>query len=144
MVIQKSFKDPFRPTDGATNWRDGPHSPAKDLDFRAAKSDPILGLLMCQRTTRQAGRARMSAQQGEQPREDMPNTPTEHRGWRYTCRSERGRVTEYSGHVTYLGGAAGERLQGELAAVLRDLLRWAATARDAAEESPKNDQGTAT
>jgi hypothetical protein len=29
--------------------------------------------------------------------------------------------------VTYLGGAAGERLRGELATVIRDLLKWAAT-----------------
>jgi hypothetical protein len=29
--------------------------------------------------------------------------------------------------VTYLGGVAGERLRGELATVIRDLLKWAAT-----------------
>ncbi|MGW4211715.1 hypothetical protein ACWEIJ_27240 [Lentzea sp. NPDC004789] len=33
----------------------------------------------------------------------------------------------FSGHVRYVSGAEGDRLRGELAAVIRDLLDWAAT-----------------
>jgi len=35
----------------------------------------------------------------------------------------------FSGHVRYVSGAEGDRLRGELAAVIRDLLDWAATQR---------------
>ncbi|MFC3898154.1 hypothetical protein ACFOWZ_42360 [Lentzea rhizosphaerae] len=35
----------------------------------------------------------------------------------------------FSGHVHYVSGAEGDRLRGELAAVIRDLLDWAATQR---------------
>lgn len=35
----------------------------------------------------------------------------------------------FSGHVRYVSGAEGDRLRGELAAVIRDLLDWAATRR---------------
>ncbi|MDX8036567.1 hypothetical protein SK803_40775 [Lentzea sp. BCCO 10_0856] len=34
-----------------------------------------------------------------------------------------------SGHVRYVSGAEGDRLRGELAAVIRDLLDWASTQR---------------
>jgi len=77
------------------------------------------------------------------PEEPRINSPFDQETWEYAGHSERGRVQQYTGHVTYLGGAAGERLRGELAAVIEELLRWAADARAAAEESPKNDQGTA-
>jgi hypothetical protein len=35
----------------------------------------------------------------------------------------------FSGHVRYVSGTEGDRLRGELAAVIRDLLDWAATQR---------------
>lgn len=72
-----------------------------------------------------------------------PNRPPGQASWSYTGRSERGRVRHFTGHVTSLGGAAGERLQGELAVVIRDLLRWAAQARNAAGESSEKHEDTA-
>jgi len=46
--------------------------------------------------------------------------------WSY-CQTGPRRVSRtYTGHVTYVGGAEGERLRRELAAVVRDLLEWAA------------------
>ncbi|NJP46514.1 hypothetical protein [Actinacidiphila epipremni] len=45
--------------------------------------------------------------------------------------------------MTSLGGAAGERLQGELAVAIRDLLRWAVDARKAAEDSSEHHEDTA-
>lgn len=67
-------------------------------------------------------------------------TPSDQALWRYDSHSERGRVRRYSGHVTYLGGAAGERLRGEMAAAIHDLLVWAAAARNAAEDLPEQDK----
>jgi hypothetical protein len=72
-----------------------------------------------------------------------PNKPSDQAPWSYTGRSERGRARHFTGHVTSLGGAAGERLQGELAVVIRDLLRWAAQARNAAGESSEKHEDTA-
>lgn len=71
------------------------------------------------------------------------NSPSDQVIWQYDGHSERGRVRRYSGHVTYLGGAAGERLRGDLAAVIHDLLVWAAAARNAAEDLPEQDKDDA-
>lgn len=46
--------------------------------------------------------------------------------WRYDLGSENERVHSFEGHVTYVGGAEGERLRGALSVVIRDLLEWAA------------------
>lgn len=56
--------------------------------------------------------------------------------WEYHGGGKRGRVSHYSGHVTYIGGAEGERLRDALAAVSRDLLDWAATAQHTAVNPP--------
>jgi hypothetical protein len=82
----------------------------------------------------------------QRPREDLrteSDSPTEQSGWSYTGRSERGRARHFTGHVTTLGGAAGERLRGELAVAVRELLRWAAEARIAAGESSGKNEDTA-
>jgi hypothetical protein len=71
------------------------------------------------------------------------DTPSDQASWSYTGRIERGRVRHFSGHVTHLGGAAGERLRGELAAVISELLRWAATTSNAAEEPSDHHEDTA-
>lgn len=71
------------------------------------------------------------------------NRPSDQTPWTYTGHNERGRARHFTGHVTSLGGAAGERLQGELSVVIRDLLRWAAQARNAAEESSEKHEDTA-
>lgn len=75
--------------------------------------------------------------------DSAPNTPSEQAPWAYTGHSERGRALEITGHITYLGGTAGERLRGELSTVVLDLLRWAATARNTAEESSEHQGDTA-
>lgn len=79
--------------------------------------------------------------------EDVPrietDSPTEQPSWSYTGRSERGRARHFTGHVTTLGGAAGERLRGELSVAVRELLRWAAEARNAAGESSGKHEDTA-
>jgi hypothetical protein len=60
--------------------------------------------------------------------------------WRYHQRSTRGRDRNYVGHVTYIGGAEGQRLRGVLGAVARDLLAWAVTHRNAATDSDTPDE----
>ncbi|GAA5155872.1 hypothetical protein GCM10023321_30310 [Pseudonocardia eucalypti] len=45
-------------------------------------------------------------------------------------RRPRRRVVEYSGQIQRVGGSEGRRLQAELAAVVRELLVWAAEDRE--------------
>lgn len=67
---------------------------------------------------------------------DPANTAPDQALWRYHQKSTHGRDRTYSGHVMYIGGAEGQRLQGELATAIRDLLAWAVVAaRNTAEES---------
>jgi hypothetical protein len=91
--------------------------------------------------------ARPSGSNGPQPepkRDDgSAETAADQARWSYAGTSERGRVLHFSGHVTYLGGAEGERLQGELSTAILDLLRWATTARYAAEVSSEHEEDTA-
>jgi hypothetical protein len=61
---------------------------------------------------------------------DSDNSSARQDCWRYDCPDKSSRVRHFTGHVTYLGGAEGERLRGELAQVVRDLLLWAAAAQD--------------
>lgn len=93
---------------------------------------------------------REPTQRADEARPDQPsshqaarlNTPPEQVSWTYTGSSERGRALHFSGHVTYLGGAEGERLRGELSAVMGDLLRWAVVARNAAEDLSDHHEDT--
>lgn len=52
---------------------------------------------------------------------------SEHNEWHYNQIGNRTKSWDFSGHVRYVSGAEGDRLRGELAAVIRDLLDWAAT-----------------
>jgi hypothetical protein len=49
--------------------------------------------------------------------------------WQYNQTRSRTKNWTFSGHVRYVSGAEGDRLRGELAAVIRDLLDWASTQR---------------
>lgn len=55
-------------------------------------------------------------------------------------RRPRRRVVGYSGQVQRVGGSEGRRLQAELAAVVRELLVWAAEDR---EDRPADGRGEA-
>jgi len=71
-----------------------------------------------------------TADQGELAPEDHQRNLEDPLGeqptWSY-CQTGPRRISRtYTGHVTYIGGAEGERLRRELAAVVRDLLEWAA------------------
>ncbi|MFJ4790050.1 hypothetical protein [Streptomyces sp. NPDC088794] len=79
----------------------------------------------------------------EADQHSSPDIPSEQAIWQYDGRSERGRVRRYFGHVTYLGGAEGERLQGDLTAAIHDLLVWAAAVRNAAGDPPEQDKDDA-
>jgi hypothetical protein len=71
-----------------------------------------------------------AAGQGDPASEDqqrnLENPLGEPPAWSYCQTGPRGTSRTYTGRVTYIGGAEGERLRRELAAVVRDLLQWAA------------------
>ena len=70
------------------------------------------------------------AGQGEPASEDqqrnLENPLGEPPAWSYCQTGARRTSRTYTGHVTPVGGTEGERLRRELAAVVRDLLEWAA------------------
>lgn len=72
----------------------------------------------------------------EDETEKASKTGSDQGNWEYRGGGKRGRVNRYSGHVTYIGGAEGERLRDALAAVSRDLLDWAATAQHTTVNPP--------
>lgn len=49
--------------------------------------------------------------------------------WRYDQRV-RGSEHRFAGYVSYVGGDEGERVRAELATVLGELMRWAASQQD--------------
>lgn len=53
--------------------------------------------------------------------------------WSYRNKPTRGKNYTFTGHVRYVDGAEAERLRGELAVVIRDLLAWAATEQRAGQ-----------
>ncbi|MEV0049041.1 hypothetical protein AB0H34_00910 [Saccharopolyspora shandongensis] len=59
------------------------------------------------------------------PDDNLPETGTDQPFWRYDQKRTRGDDHRFTGRVTRVGGAEGERLRGELADVIGDLLRWA-------------------
>jgi hypothetical protein len=65
--------------------------------------------------------------------DDRPENVTNDTGWRYHQKRKGKTGRTYSGHVTRVGGAEGERIRGDLAAVLADLLTWA-SGQDPREE----------
>lgn len=58
--------------------------------------------------------------------EDLAQTSSDQPIWWYDQKRKRGGDRRYSGHVNHVHGAEGERLRGEFAAVIGDLLEWAA------------------
>lgn len=58
---------------------------------------------------------------GEQPL----GTVTGDTDWRYHHKRRGRRDLTITGHITYVGGAEGERIRGRLAATLAELLEWA-------------------
>ncbi|MGP4018813.1 hypothetical protein [Saccharopolyspora sp. 5N708] len=59
--------------------------------------------------------------------EQLPETGPDQPVWQYDPKRTRGNARHFTGHVTRVGGAEGQRLRGELADVIGDLLRWART-----------------
>jgi hypothetical protein len=59
-------------------------------------------------------------------RESLPETGSDQPVWWYDQNRKRGGGRRYSGHVNHMHGAEAERLRGELADVVRELLDWAA------------------
>jgi len=58
--------------------------------------------------------------------ENLPETGSDQPVWWYDQRRKRGEDRHYSGHVNHIYGTEAERVRGELADVIRDLLDWAA------------------
>jgi len=88
------------------------------------------------------------ADQGEPAREDqsknLENPLGESPAWSY-CQTGPRRISRtYTGHVTYVDGAEGERLRRELAAIVRDLLEWASRRDTQPSEGGEGDDPTQT
>jgi hypothetical protein len=58
--------------------------------------------------------------------ENLPDIGADQQIWQDNQTGKRGKQRRVTGHVTRIGGAEGERLRGELATIIRDLLNWAA------------------
>lgn len=71
---------------------------------------------------------------------DIGDPETARPEWHYEQRDARGTKRAYVGYVRYVDGAAGDRLRGELAGVIRDLLDWANTARHCESEETEQDE----
>ncbi|USX51234.1 hypothetical protein [Lentzea sp. HUAS12] len=56
--------------------------------------------------------------------ESRPEEAIDDVAWRYHQKGGRRKDRTYSGHVTYVGGAEGERIRRDLAAAIKDLLVW--------------------
>lgn len=56
----------------------------------------------------------------------LPETGPDQPVWWYDQGRKRGGDRRYSGHINYIYGADADRLRGEFAAVVGDLLDWAA------------------
>jgi hypothetical protein len=68
--------------------------------------------------------------------EDLPKTGFDQQAWWYYQGRKRGGDRRYSGHVNRIHGAEAERLRGELADVICDLLDW--TARQSDDQSTED------
>lgn len=71
--------------------------------------------------------------------ENLPKTGPPQPVWWYDQPRKRGNNLRYTGHVTRIGGAEGDRIRGELTAIIRDLLDWATQQADA-ESTPESRQ----
>jgi hypothetical protein len=62
---------------------------------------------------------------------DIPaNTGADQAKWCYDQNNKRGPGRRYSGQIRRVSGPEGERLRAELAAVMKDLLQWAAETQE--------------
>lgn len=57
--------------------------------------------------------------------ENLPEIGSDSHVWCYDQHSTRGRRRRFTGQVTRIGGAEGDRLRADLAAITYDLLDWA-------------------
>ena len=58
--------------------------------------------------------------------------------WWYDQKRKRGNDRSYSGQVNHIHGAEAERLRGELADVIRDLLDWAVQQQHTGDHSTED------
>ncbi len=58
--------------------------------------------------------------------ESQRKTGADQQVWWYDQRRKRNNNRTYSGHIKYVYGAEADRVRGELAAVIRELLDWSA------------------
>jgi hypothetical protein len=63
-------------------------------------------------------------------RDNISQTGAYRGEWCYHQKTKRGQNRCYHGHIRRVGGTEGQRLRGELAAVLRELLEWAVDNQD--------------
>ncbi|WP_190816982.1 hypothetical protein [Saccharopolyspora pogona] len=59
--------------------------------------------------------------------ENLPKIVPGQTVWQHDQKRTRGDDRHFTGHVTRVGGSEGEKLRGELADAIGDLLRWART-----------------
>jgi hypothetical protein len=71
--------------------------------------------------------------------EDLTEFGPDNEVWRYDQRRKRNPHRRFTGHVTRVGGIEGERLRGDLAAIIRDLLDWAAHHAATSETESRQD-----
>jgi hypothetical protein len=62
--------------------------------------------------------------------------------WWHDRPQKRGPHRRYTGHVQRMSGVEGDRLRGDLAAVIRDLLDWATRHAGTADTDSREDRGT--
>jgi hypothetical protein len=76
---------------------------------------------------------------------NLPEIDSDNPAWSYDQPRKRGNNRHYRGHVDRIGGTEGDRLRGDLAAIVRDLLDWAArqTASDAESNRQSRENGGA-
>jgi hypothetical protein len=67
-----------------------------------------------------------------------PETGCDQPVWWYDQNRKRGGGRRYSGHVNHMHGADAERVRGELADVIRELLDWAAQQHTDADHSTED------
>ena len=70
----------------------------------------------------------------ENPSETGPGQPL----WWYDQKRKRGANRTYSGQVNHIHGAEAERLRGELADVIHDLLDWATQQQHTGDHSTED------
>jgi len=64
---------------------------------------------------------------------EHPETESDETVWWYHQKCRGGNIRDYSGRITYVGGAEGQRIREDLTAVIAKLLKWA-TERDLTQD----------